>query len=100
MSENTTTAPTLVELDPTTLTVDTNVRADAGLTPAFVASVKEHGVLVPVVAHRAEDGIMKVLMGQRRTLAAVEAGQPTIPVHLVATPEAADRLGRELGQGG
>ncbi|OMH32566.1 ParB/RepB/Spo0J family partition protein [Tersicoccus sp. Bi-70] len=99
MSENptqSTTTPALVELDPSTLTVDTNVRADAGLTPAFVASVREHGVLVPVVAHRGEDGTVKVLMGQRRTLAAVEAGQATIPVHLVATPEEADRLARQV----
>ena len=83
-------------LDPTTLTVDSNVRKEAALTAEFVASIKEHGVLVPVVAHRAEDGTVHVQMGQRRTLAAVEAGLATIPVHVVATREEADRLATQV----
>ncbi|MDO5737524.1 MAG: ParB N-terminal domain-containing protein [Propionibacteriaceae bacterium] len=83
-------------LDPATLTVDTNVRKDAALTPEFVASIKEHGVLVPVVGHRAEDGTVHVLMGQRRTLAAVDVGLASIAVHVVARPEEADRLATEV----
>ncbi|ALE04779.1 chromosome partitioning protein ParB (plasmid) [Arthrobacter sp. ERGS1:01] len=83
-------------LDPTTLTVDTNVRKEAALTPEFVASIKEHGVLVPVVGHRAEDGTVHVQMGQRRTLAAVEVGLTAIPVHVVATREEADRLATQV----
>ena len=59
-------------IDPATLTIDANVRADAQLDKAFLASIKEHGVIQPVVAHRAEDGGAHVLYGQRRTLAAVE----------------------------
>ena len=69
--------PTLEMLDPATLTVDINVRKDAALTKEFVASIKEHGVLVPVVAHRKDDGTVHVLMGQRRTRAAVEAERPS-----------------------
>lgn len=83
-------------LDPKTLTVDTNVRKEAELTGEFVASIKEHGVLVPVVGHRTEDGTVHVQMGQRRTLAAVEAGLATIPVHVVATREEADRLATQV----
>lgn len=83
-------------LDPATLTVDTNVRKDAALTPEFVSSIKEHGVLVPVVAHRAVDGTVHVQMGQRRTLAAVEVGLTSIPVHVVATREEADRLATQV----
>lgn len=83
-------------LDPATLTVDTNVRRDAELTAEFVASIKEHGVLVPVVGHRAGDGTVHVLMGQRRTLAAVEVGLASIAVHVVATPEEADRLATQV----
>ena len=49
MNANATT--TLEMLDPKTLTVDANVRKEAGLTKEFVSSIKEHGVLVPVVAH-------------------------------------------------
>ena len=86
------TTPTLEMIDPTTLTVDINVRKDAALTKEFVASIKEHGVLVPVVAHRKDDGTVHVLMGQRRTLGSIEAGRPTIPVLVADSPEEAERI--------
>ncbi|MBU8869189.1 ParB/RepB/Spo0J family partition protein [Paenarthrobacter aromaticivorans] len=85
-------APTLEMLDPTTLTVDINVRKDAALTPDFIASIKEHGVMEPVIAHRKEDGTVHVLMGQRRTLGAIEAQQPLIPVMIISSPEEAERI--------
>jgi ParB family transcriptional regulator, chromosome partitioning protein len=85
-------APTLEMLDPTTLIVDTNVRKDAALTPEFVASIKEHGVIEPVIAHRNEDGTVHVRMGQRRTLGAVEAQCPQIPVMITASAEEAERI--------
>lgn len=88
--------PTLEMIDPATLTVDTNVRKEAGLTKEFVASIKEHGVLVPVVAHRTEDGTVHVLMGQRRTLGAIEAGSTAIPVLVGSTPEEAERLATQV----
>ena len=50
------TTPTLEMLDPATLTVDINVRKDAALTADFIASIKEHGVMEPVIAHRKDDG--------------------------------------------
>jgi ParB family chromosome partitioning protein len=86
------TTPTLEMLDPKTLTIDINVRKDAALTPAFVASIKEHGVLEPVIAHRKDDGTVHVLMGQRRTRAAVEAERPEIPVMVTESPEEAERI--------
>ena len=79
-------------MDPATLTVDTNVRKDAGLTPAFVSSIRELGVLEPVIAHRKDDGTVHVLMGQRRTLAAIEAKLATIPVVVIDSPDEADRI--------
>ncbi|MDI2036838.1 ParB/RepB/Spo0J family partition protein [Paenarthrobacter nitroguajacolicus] len=85
-------APTLEMLDPTTLTVDINVRKDAALTVDFVASIKEHGVMEPVIAHRKDDGTVHVLMGQRRTLGAVEAKRPEIPVMIINSPEEAERI--------
>ncbi|MEC3853928.1 ParB/RepB/Spo0J family partition protein [Paenarthrobacter ureafaciens] len=85
-------APTLEMLDPTTLTVDINVRKDAALTPDFIASIKEHGVMEPVIAHRKDDGTVHVLMGQRRTLGAVEAGRDSIPVMIISSPEEAERI--------
>jgi ParB family transcriptional regulator, chromosome partitioning protein len=86
------TAPTLEMLDPGTLTIDTNVRKDADLKADFIASIKELGVLEPVIAHRKDDGTVHVLMGQRRTLGAVEAGRESIPVMIVSSPEEADRI--------
>ena len=41
--------PTLEMFDPATLTVDINVRKDPALTADFVASIKEHGVMEPVI---------------------------------------------------
>lgn len=87
-----TATPTLEMLDPASLTVDVNVRKDAALTPDFVASIKEHGVMEPVIAHRKEDGTVHVLMGQRRTRAAVEAGRDAIPVMIIDSPEEAERI--------
>ncbi|MEW1857485.1 ParB/RepB/Spo0J family partition protein [Pseudarthrobacter oxydans] len=87
-----TATPTLEMLDPATLTVDNNVRKDAALTPDFIASIKEHGVMEPVIAHRKDDGTVHVLMGQRRTRAAVEAGRGSIPVMIIESPEEAERI--------
>ena len=84
--------PTLEMLDPATLTVDINVRKDAALTADFIASIKEHGVMEPVSAHRKEDGTVHVLMGQRRTRAAVEAQREEIPVMIIESPEEAERI--------
>jgi ParB family transcriptional regulator, chromosome partitioning protein len=71
---------TLEELDPAWLLIDVNVRTHADLTPQFKASVKDLGVLEAVTGVRLDDGRVKVRLGQRRTLAAVEAGLTTIPV--------------------
>lgn len=80
---------------PAELTVDTNVRTQVNLTAEFVDSIREHGVLEPVVAHRTENGL-KVVMGQRRTLASVEAELATIPVFIVDSPEEADRIAQQV----
>lgn len=84
--------PVLEMLDPASLTVDVNVRKDAALTPDFVGSIREHGVMEPVIAHRRDDGTVHVLMGQRRTRAAVEAERPLIPVMIIDSPEEAERI--------
>src|SRR5689334_16725049 len=75
-------AGTLEHLDPHTLIVDTNIRDDAHLDPEFVASIKEHGVLIPIAAVRGDDGQTVVRMGQRRTLAARQAGLTRVPVYV------------------
>ena len=72
----------LAHLDPHTLVVDTNIRNAADLKAEFIASIKEHGVLTPIVAVRGDDGQVMVRMGQRRTLAAREAGLTSVPVYV------------------
>ena len=86
----------LEHLDPNDIEVEVNVRTEASLTKQFVASVKEQGVLVPVVAVR-EDGKVKVRAGQRRTLAAREAGLTSIPVYISeADLDTATRLSQQI----
>ena len=73
----------LVHVDPNSLSIETNVRTEASITKQFVASIKENGVLVPIVAVADEDGVqLRVRAGQRRTLAAREAGLATVPVYV------------------
>jgi ParB family chromosome partitioning protein len=74
--------PEVAQVDPRALILEVNVRTDAALTPEFIASVKTHGVLTPVLVQRHDDGLY-VRAGQRRTLAAIEADLPTIPAYVV-----------------
>ena len=87
---------TLEHLDPNAVEVELNVRTEASLTKQFVASIKEQGVLVPVVAVREGDKV-KVRAGQRRTLAAREAGLTSIPVYITDTDlDTATRLSQQI----
>jgi hypothetical protein len=63
---------TLEHRDPATPSNADNVRTAAALDSHFPASVCEHGVLQPITATRADDGI-EVRDGQRRTGAAPPA---------------------------
>ena len=73
----------LEHLNPHTLIIGDNVRTDAALDKDFIASIKQHGVLMPITAVRDEDGNVLVRDGQRRTLAAREAGHPSIPAYVL-----------------
>ena len=97
MSEITTLAGTIEHLDPHTLTIEDNVRPSAPITPAFVQSIKENGVLTPVLGHRSDDGNVTVRAGQRRVYAAREAGLTTIPVYIVEADEVtAERIVQQM----
>lgn len=74
----------ITTVDPSTLTIETNVRTAATLDKDFLSSIKQHGVLTPVLVMRNQDGALAVRAGQRRTLAAVEVGLPTIPAYVLA----------------
>jgi ParB family transcriptional regulator, chromosome partitioning protein len=74
---------TLEHDDPHALVIGHNVRDDAALDAEFVASIREHGVLQPITAIRTADAI-QVRDGQRRALAARQAGIATVPVYVLA----------------
>lgn len=77
------------KINPNDLLVDLNVREDLNLDRTFVASIKDHGVLQPIVAVQTDEGL-RVRYGHRRTRAAVEAGLDTVPVLIVATDAEGD----------
>jgi len=91
------TAQQIQEIDPNTLLVDTNVRSDTSLDKDFVASIREYGVLVPIVAVQTAEGGVRVRYGHRRTLAAIAAARATVPV-LVTGEDDADEAARIVRQ--
>lgn len=79
----------VLQLDPRELLVDRNIR-EVRLDPAFVGSIKERGVLVPITAVRTADGKVRVRLGHRRTLGAIQADQATVPVQIAGNEEEDD----------
>jgi ParB family chromosome partitioning protein len=73
----------LVTIPATDAVIENNVRTAADLDPAFLASVKRHGVLLPGLGYRDAEGRVVVRDGQMRVLAAREAGT-TMPVFVTA----------------
>ena len=79
----TTTTPELIHLDPTAIEIEDNVRLDPRLDRDFLASIEEHGVLIPVLAVRIEGQDKPVVReGQRRIQAARQVGLSTVPVYV------------------
>jgi ParB family chromosome partitioning protein len=62
----------LEHLDPNTVQIGENIRDAVDLSKDFLASLREHGVVVPLTAVRGDDGIVRIRNGQRRTLGARE----------------------------
>ena len=88
MNTTTQTQGTIEHLDPNALILETNVRPSGPLSKEFVASIRENGVLTPVLARRDHDGNVIVRAGQRRILAAREAGLASIPAYVVDADDA------------
>ncbi len=87
--------PQLLLVDPRMLVIGVNTRADAALDKAFVGSIADRGVREPIIARRDSDGVLVVRKGQRRTLAAVQAGLDVVPVVIEAEP-IQDEAGRQV----
>lgn len=85
---DTTTLGTVEHIDPNTIEVETNIRTVSKPDPALVASIRQFGVLEPVVCRRDENGKVTVRMGQRRVLAARDAEVATVPAYIVTGDDA------------
>jgi ParB family chromosome partitioning protein len=59
--------------------IETNVRTAPRLDKDFLASIKRHGVIIPVLAYTGDDGAVIVRDGQLRILAANETERYTVP---------------------
>lgn len=88
MTDTTTaTLGTIEHIDPNKIEAETNIRTISKPDPALVASIRQFGVLEPVVCRRDDNGTITVRMGQRRILAAREAGTVTVPAYIVTGDE-------------
>jgi ParB family transcriptional regulator, chromosome partitioning protein len=76
-------ADVIEHIDPRTLLVDVNARMQTTADKKLIGSVKDLGVLQPIIAVRTVDGQVRVRFGHRRTFAAIEAGLETVPVRVI-----------------
>lgn len=85
----------LYEVAPGELKIGTNVRTDTHPdAKEFAASITARGVLEVITAHVDDEGSLRVVRGQRRTLVAAKVGTPTgtVPVRVVPSPDEVDRI--------
>lgn len=80
------------------LRIGANVRAALGDVAELAESIRRFGMLEPIVGCPAEDGMIDVLMGQRRLAAAAAAGLATVPTLLRPKPGERDRLLMQLAE--
>lgn len=89
----------LIFQPPGDLVLRENVRRDTAADRGLIESIRERGVLQPITAYRDEaTEDLVVLTGNRRTLAAVEAGATSVPVYVVDAPAEADRITDQLSE--
>ena len=92
-----TTKTKLIELDPNSITVDTNVRRDLGDLRGLTRSVAELGVLEPAVVVADGNGGHTLLFGHRRRAAAIAAERP-LPCVVASDMDDAQRIARQLAE--
>jgi len=78
----------LIQIDPAKIAIGANIRSIPTLDPEFVESIRQFGVLQPVVVYPAPDGEVMLAYGQRRTLGAIAAKRDTIPAIVLDGPPA------------
>jgi ParB family chromosome partitioning protein len=62
-----------------------NPRRDLGDLTELTESIRQHGVLLPLLVERHHRGGLRLIAGERRYAAAKAAGQQTVPVILRGT---------------
>lgn len=77
-------AGTVLQVDPTTLVLDDNIRTEVRLDDGFVDSIAERDVMVPLHVRQDPLGQLLVVDGQRRLTAALQLALATVPVVVVA----------------
>lgn len=87
-----------LDLNPRQLILERQVRHDPVADEWLVASIRERGVLQPIVVTEPEPDRFVVLAGHRRTLAAIEAGLASVPVSVVRGRTEADRIADQLAE--
>ncbi|CAD6016214.1 ParB/RepB/Spo0J family partition protein [Agreia sp. COWG] len=85
---------TIEAVDPQKAQLDPNIRTNPDVPEWFVDSIRSEGVREPVLARRSEDGTVFVYDGQRRLLAAREAGT----TQMLAVFGLADTAGTPAGR--
>jgi ParB family transcriptional regulator, chromosome partitioning protein len=86
----------LLQVDPRSLVIGVNVRADAALDKAFVGSIRDRGVREPIIVRRDGEGRLVVRKGQRRTLGAIQAGRDVVTVVVESETAADDDAARHV----
>ncbi|WP_287900766.1 ParB N-terminal domain-containing protein [Arthrobacter sp.] len=89
-------AQTLITVDPSALLVDLNIR-EAALDAAFVDNIRANEMIQPPVVHKT-DGGLRMVMGHRRTLAAVDVGHQEMCVIVTETPEDSEHLIKQISE--
>ena len=87
-----------MDIDPRQLVLEKQVRTDAEADRALIDSIRERGVLQPIVVTEDEPDTFTVLAGHRRTLAAIEAGLALVPITVVAGRDEKNRIADQLAE--
>lgn len=86
----------LLRVNPGQLVIDANIRKTVSPSKEFISSIKQHGVLIPILVDQTEDGTYRVVDGQLRTIVAMDTGRTDVPIVIQSTRTAADRLLEQL----
>ena len=90
-------ALTPITLKPDQIRIEANIRRDVKVDKPFWSSIKQDGVLIPIVVEALAEGAYRVIDGQRRTLAAIDGGVTEIPAFVVdGLKDDAARVMRQL----